>query len=165
MRFCGFILFGFLLAAQASFAVVFKVSSIPAYTPVNASLYIVGSFNSWDPADSAYMLQKVGNEYIVKVTQNTFEYKFTQRSFSSVEGSSNGTYIPNKTYTLCLCDTFEIEIFSWEVCHVDFSTMCRVQYKNPKNRCSIVKRVLKTLKKIICCILMGGPGKGNNVII
>ena len=51
------------------------------------------------------------------------------------------------------------------ICKVDFPTMYRVQYKNPKNGCLSVKSVLWTLKKTILTTHMEVLGNDNNVII
>ncbi|MBK6700580.1 MAG: hypothetical protein IPG55_11910 [Saprospiraceae bacterium] len=36
------------------------IKNIPASTPSNASIYIAGSFNNWNPANQAFKLVQVG---------------------------------------------------------------------------------------------------------
>ena len=50
-----------------------------------------------------------------------------------------------------------------EVCKVDFSTMYRVQYKNPKEWVFVCKECLIDVKKTIRCILMGELGNENGL--
>ena len=95
-----------------------KVTSIPPTTPANSGIYIVGSFNNWAPGDPNYKLT-AGSDGVLSVTINpapgTVEYKFTRGNWDSVEGNSNGGYLPNRTYQYAGGEqTLSLTIASWE---------------------------------------------------
>ena len=95
-----------------------KVTSIPPTTPANSNVYIVGSFNNWAPGDPNYKLT-AGSDGVLSVTINpapgTVEYKFTRGNWDSVEGNSNGGYLPNRTYQYAGGEqTLSLTIASWE---------------------------------------------------
>jgi predicted alpha/beta superfamily hydrolase len=77
------------------------VSSVPSSTPPEADIYIAGSFNGWDPGTAAYLLTDHQNgTYSITFTPapGLLEFKFTRGSWANVEGTAEGTYIPNRTY-------------------------------------------------------------------
>ncbi|MCB0642848.1 MAG: hypothetical protein KDC44_14465, partial [Phaeodactylibacter sp.] len=72
---------------------VIRVRSIPTNTPADASIYIVGNFNRWHPADPRYELElQTDGTYQVSVPvwMDTLEYKFTRGSWKTVEGRKSG---------------------------------------------------------------------------
>lgn len=88
-------------APQAD-SVTFRVS-VPANTPSSGPVYIAGTFNSWNAADSAYQLTK-GSDGVYSITLNlpagtAVEYKFTRGSWTTVEATSGGGDISNRTLT------------------------------------------------------------------
>ncbi|WP_275422805.1 carbohydrate binding domain-containing protein [Paenibacillus mucilaginosus] len=88
-------------AAGAS-TLTFKVT-VPSNTPAGDSLYVAGSFNSWNAADPASKLVKQADgTYTVTlpIAEGTaVQYKITRGSWETVEVSSTGTDIANRTYT------------------------------------------------------------------
>ena len=77
------------------------VSSVPASTPPDADIYIAGSFNGRDPGDPNYILtdhQDGTYSITFNPTPGLLEFKFTRGSWANVEGTAEGTYIPNRTY-------------------------------------------------------------------
>ncbi len=77
------------------------ISSIPASTPPDADIYIAGNFNGWDPGAAAYLLTDNNDgTYSITFTPSPglLEFKFTRGSWANVEGTAQGTYIPNRTY-------------------------------------------------------------------
>ena len=79
-----------------------QVTSIPATTPPGSSIFIAGNFNGWDPGNPAYQLTDLQNgTYSITFTPSpgTLEFKFTRGSWETVEGTSAGGYIPNRSYT------------------------------------------------------------------
>ncbi len=76
------------------------LSSVPANTPPEATLYIAGSFNGWDPGQSAYALTNhMDGTYSItfEPAPGTLEFKFTRGSWATVEGSAEGGFRPNRT--------------------------------------------------------------------
>lgn len=77
------------------------VTSVPSSTPPNEDIYIAGNFNGWDPGLAEYILTDNQNgTYSITFTPNPglLEFKFTRGSWANVEGTAQGTYIPNRTY-------------------------------------------------------------------
>ena len=111
----------FLLLFVSSIAlsqITFK-AEIPSNTPANASLYLTGSFNNWNPADPAYLLQFDNSSGLYQVTipqgTGTLECKFTRGSWATVEGNATGGYLPNRTFTFINGPQLIIlPILSWE---------------------------------------------------
>ena len=76
------------------------VSSVPAETPPEATLYVAGSFNGWDPGQSTYALTNhMDGTYSITFTPSpgTHEFKFTRGSWATVEGNAEGGFRPNRT--------------------------------------------------------------------
>ena len=98
----------------------FVITEIPANTPKDATLYIAGNFNNWDPGDENHQLRRqVDGTYRVTVVSdlNRLEYKFTRGDYDSVEGQENGKTRPNRLiYRNEMIDNENIEakIISWE---------------------------------------------------
>lgn len=83
-------------------SVTFKVT-VPGSTPANAQVYLSGSFNAWNAADPAYLLAR-GNDGVYSITLNlpagtAVTYKLTRGSWGTVETTSSGADIANRTLT------------------------------------------------------------------
>ncbi|KXK40516.1 MAG: putative hydrolase of alpha/beta superfamily protein [Bacteroidetes bacterium OLB9] len=95
-----------------------KVVAIPASTPPNSSIYIAGNFNSWDPGSSEFKLeQDAQGVYAITFapSMSNLEFKFTRGSWDNVEGTAQGSYIPNRTLTYHGGEqTIEFSIAGWE---------------------------------------------------
>lgn len=78
-------------------SVMFNVT-VPEYTPVTDSVYIVGSFNDWVPGELT--MNKVADyawQLIMELAENTtFEYKYTRGNWDTVEKDPNGAEIDNR---------------------------------------------------------------------
>ena len=115
----SFAAFFFLLlyASGIQAQVTFKIVSFPGSTPQNATIFIAGSFNGWSPGDPAYTLtlnDANQPEITLPAGSGSIEFKFTRGSWESVEGTENGTFIPNRTFNYGNGQTFEITILGWE---------------------------------------------------
>lgn len=83
-------------------SVTFRVS-VPGSTPANAQVYLTGSFNSWNAADAAYLLTR-GSDGVYSITLNlpagsAVTYKLTRGSWATVETTSSGAELANRTLT------------------------------------------------------------------
>jgi predicted alpha/beta superfamily hydrolase len=114
-------LFSLLLAlvgftAQAQ--VTFKITAVPANTPANATLYIAGSFNSWDPGSAAHALTHNADgsyQITLPAATGTMEYKFTRGAWASVETTASNGQVPNRTYTFGTAPaTVLVQVLNWE---------------------------------------------------
>ena len=78
------------------------VTSVPTTTPAEDHIFVVGSFNDWNPADSVYKLTRRpdGTHYIRLPFRGDFDYKFTRGSWKKVEGSYNGEAIDNREFRM-----------------------------------------------------------------
>lgn len=106
------------MAWTVSFAqLTIKISAVPPNTPAGSSIYVAGSFNTWNAADPAKILTKSGNTWSITFTPptGTVEFKFTRGSWATVEGNANGTYLPNRTTTYNgTAKTLDLTVESWE---------------------------------------------------
>lgn len=98
--------------------VTLKITSLPANTPSNAVIYLAGSLNSWNAADSNYVMQSdgLGNlQIVIPQGSGTVEYKFTRGSWATVEGNAAGGFLPNRSFTFTGGpQTINMAIQSWE---------------------------------------------------
>lgn len=113
------ILFIILIFSNIVFAqVTLKITSIPYNTPQNATIYLAGALNNWNPSSSAYIMQSDGlGAYLITIPEGvgTSEFKFTRGTWSSVEGNASGTYLPNRNFTFTgNPQTINLSILSWE---------------------------------------------------
>lgn len=97
----------------------FVVTELPVNTPHDASLYITGTFNKWNPADGRYQLQRQADgTHRITVYANApqLEYKFTRGSWQSVEGNESGKIRSNRTVTRREAEAGDIDILirNWE---------------------------------------------------
>ncbi|MBK8555192.1 MAG: alpha/beta hydrolase [Lewinellaceae bacterium] len=94
------------------------LTAVPANTPANANIYIVGNFNNWDAADPNYILTPQGNgQYSITINPSpgALEFKFTRGGWNTVEGNASGAYLPNRTYTYSgQPSNLNLTIASWE---------------------------------------------------
>jgi predicted alpha/beta superfamily hydrolase len=115
-----------LMSAQGMAQLTFVVDDIPANTPDGASIYVVGTFNGWDPGDPAYeLMENVDGDFEITFTptSGTLEFKFTRGSWETVEGNENGGFLPDRTYSYDGSQTTEVfQILSWEDIGGDNST-------------------------------------------
>ncbi|MEZ4903802.1 MAG: helix-turn-helix domain-containing protein [Spirosomataceae bacterium] len=98
----------------------FVITKIPNNTPKDATIYITGNFNGWDPGDENYQLSRqVDDTYRVTIVTDVerLEYKFSRGDWSSIEGQENGKVRPNRLLYKNKTpnnDNIPIEIQSWE---------------------------------------------------
>ncbi len=118
---------------QTKAQITFIVDTIPAYTPGNDTLYLVGNFNDWNPRDTAYRMQKnaAGHFFIQGHRMlRPIEFKITRGDWSKVEGSELGLTIDNRIYNQNnKQDTIRIQVQSWEdlVDHIPFDKKIKLK--------------------------------------
>lgn len=77
------------------------VNAIPLQTPDMDDIYIAGSFNNWNPGQQNYKLTKNQDGHFsisLQVSPGTYQFKFTRGSWATVEGTSDGKVISNRSY-------------------------------------------------------------------
>jgi AraC-like DNA-binding protein len=99
----------------------FIIKKLPKNTPHDATFYIAGNFNNWNPQHNAYKLQKQsdGTYRVTVVTDlNRLEFKFTRGTWGSVEGRASGKARANRIIKrddhVLNIDAIEVQIESWE---------------------------------------------------
>ncbi len=96
----------------------FIVRNIPKNTPEDATLYVSGNFNNWNPANPAYKLHKQEDgsyRLLVYSDLSRLEFKFTRGSWKSVEGRESGKARPNRVALKeGITQDVEVNILSWE---------------------------------------------------
>lgn len=95
------------------------VTEVPPNTPHDASIYITGNFNDWDPSDEQYKLQlNEHGDYVITISTelDTLVYKFTRGNWSSVEGYGSGRPKGNRVFYRGEAESQTIEntIEAWE---------------------------------------------------
>lgn len=96
----------------------FIVQSIPDYTPVDDHIFVAGSFNGWNPADSNYkLMQNEAQQWVVEMPQqnqgNTISFKFTRGDWNKVEKGVNGEEIADRQFEYGNGDTVYFDIANW----------------------------------------------------
>ena len=91
-----------LLNFTAHAQVTFRLTAVPANTPANATIYMAGSFNNWNPGSPAHALayNAADGSYQLTLPAGTgvLEYKFTRGSWATVETSATNGAVPNRRY-------------------------------------------------------------------
>lgn len=92
------------------------LGKIPANTPADASVYISGAFNSWNPGNRHYIFEKKPDGkyyYTFENRSSRFEFKITRGSWRNEEADMYGNAMPNRTNEGAVGDTLVIEIKNW----------------------------------------------------
>ena len=102
----------------------FSISPLPGQT-LGDTMFIAGSFNSWNPADKNYRLQKdasarlndsvgQGNYFLeTKLADGMYEFKITGGSWTKVECRKNGADIQNRVLKLSSDTTIHAVVEEW----------------------------------------------------
>ena len=109
---------GFLFVQLFSFAqyrITFLIDSLPVYHQPDQKVYLVGSFNNWDPMDKKLVLGTLGNYYgiTIELPRGMFEYKFTKGGWDKVESLDGGISTANRTIQVEADDTIHVTIQNW----------------------------------------------------
>jgi hypothetical protein len=82
---------------QPTFIII--VRKLPKNTPFDASIYVMGDFNNWNPADISHKLTKqVDGSYrtIIYGSRPQIQFKFTRGTTYSVESKPGGRLLTNR---------------------------------------------------------------------
>ncbi|HTD99558.1 MAG TPA: alpha/beta hydrolase-fold protein [Mucilaginibacter sp.] len=115
--FCAFLLFSqsFLLFGQLK--ITFKTGKIPPVNGANASLFLAGDFNNWNPGDKAFELTRneAGGYQLLKVLpKGVYNFKITRGSWQTVECNATGRAIGNRGITISNDTTVTLNIEGWQ---------------------------------------------------
>jgi predicted alpha/beta superfamily hydrolase len=93
------------------------ISSVPQLTPLRDTLYVAGSFNGWNPRDENYRMESGPNGYSVLIqgtNGSSYSYKITRGSWPTVEGSSTGGFIADRSLIFQNGSSLSIGVAGWE---------------------------------------------------
>ena len=93
-----------------------EITSLPANDPTISSIFIAGSFNSWNPQNKNFQFQKNEKGYFLELSLNagSYEYKVTRGGWDKVECSKEGKDIGNRTLKVAANENIEINIEGWK---------------------------------------------------
>jgi len=97
-----------------------KIISLPENTPIDASLYVVGSFNGWSPGDPDFKMERDSNGHFrttIPIRTNITEFKISRGSWNTIESRENGLARPNRLFNYAKDnkkDLLQLEVANWE---------------------------------------------------
>jgi len=104
------------LPVTAQEKVRIEISSLPSNNPTGSSIFIAGSFNSWNPQDKNFQFQKSEKGYFLELSLNTgsYEYKITRGGWDKVECTKEGKDVGNRTLKVVAGANVEISVEGWK---------------------------------------------------
>ncbi|MFT6867316.1 MAG: putative alpha/beta superfamily hydrolase [Cyclobacteriaceae bacterium] len=93
------------------------LESIPDSAQPNATIYLAGNINGWNPKDEKFKFveDEKGSQWLhTPLAEGVLEYKFTRGSWESTEVDQQGNSLPNRAYTFAKEDTLHLTISGWE---------------------------------------------------
>lgn len=109
------LLFIFPGSLLAQYKVTFLANVLPSLNSTD-SIFIAGNFNSWNPADKNYLLERNKNgisTITIFLTGGNYDYKFTRGSWQKGETDASGKSISNRLLSLKSDTTISIKILGW----------------------------------------------------
>jgi metallo-beta-lactamase class B len=96
-----------------------RLTSVPANTPANATLYIAGSFNGWNPGSATWAFTRTpAGQYEVLLptsVSGTIEFKFTRGTWATVEADAQFNDIANRRLTIgATPTTVDLAVANWK---------------------------------------------------
>lgn len=113
--FLSFLVFLFSINANAQHKVHFVFRKLPPYHNTNDTIFLVGSFNRWNPHDKNFSTNGADekNGITIDLPKGMFEYKFTLGSWDGVESGNGGFPTENRLLTVEKDTTVLVEIDHW----------------------------------------------------
>lgn len=99
----------------AQYKVSFIISKLPAYQKVSEKIYLVGSFNNWNPHDEKFILHQNRGKYgiTIDLPKGMYDYKFTEGGWNKVEALEGGFPSENRKVKVESDTTINVEIQHW----------------------------------------------------
>jgi predicted alpha/beta superfamily hydrolase len=93
-----------------------EINTLPSNNPVNSSIFIAGSFNSWNPQNKNFQFQKNEKGYFLELSLNagSYEYKITRGGWDKVECTKEGKDVGNRTLKVDTDANVEISVEGWK---------------------------------------------------
>ncbi|WP_044221467.1 helix-turn-helix domain-containing protein [Flammeovirga pacifica] len=112
-----FILLLFSFSLFASDHITITIKHLPDYTPKDTEVFLVTSYNNWNPSDENFQLKKNANgEFFITLQKRDkpFQYKFTRGTWLEVEGNDIGEIKQNRWYDPEGPQQIDVVIMSWQ---------------------------------------------------
>ena len=96
---------------------VLRVTRVPATTLPTDTLFVAGSFNSWNPHAAAYALTRnPDGSYQIDLPPSlgAVEYKFTRGSWETVEIDEKNQQVTNRKATLSPAREIHHQVLAWD---------------------------------------------------
>lgn len=84
---------------------------------VTDGIFVAGSFNKWNPADSNGAFKNENGKWVVTINNlspDTYQFKCTRGSWQKTEATENGKDIANRSVTLMGDTTIKIAVEKWK---------------------------------------------------
>lgn len=103
------------LVSTAQYKVTFVFDKLPSYQKPSDKIYLVGSFNNWNPHDEKFQMKIINAKpgITIELSKGMYEYKFTEGSWESVESSDKGFPTANRNIVVGNDTTIHVEIENW----------------------------------------------------
>jgi hypothetical protein len=99
---------------QASFT--FRVAA-PNTTPATDVVYLTGDFQGWDPGDPDFALTQLPDDrweiHLTLPEGQLMEFKFTRRTWATIERGPTGEEIPNRTILPADGQLYDFDVARW----------------------------------------------------
>ena len=104
------------LSVTAQQKIRIEIVSLPSNDPANSSIFIAGSFNSWNPQNKDFQFQKNENGYFLELSlkAGSYEYKITRGGWDKVECTKEGKDVGNRTLKVDANINVEVSIEGWK---------------------------------------------------
>jgi len=106
----------FTLSVLSQQKIRIEINSVPANSPANSSIFIAGSFNSWNPQHKNFQFQKNEKGYFIELSLNMgfYEYKITRGGWDKVECTNEGKDVGNRTLKVDADERIELYVEGWK---------------------------------------------------
>lgn len=103
------------MVSTAQYKVTFVFDKLPSYQKPSDKIYLVGSFNNWNPNDEKLQMKIINAKpgITIELAKGMYEYKFTEGSWESVESADKGFATANRNVVVENDTTIHVEIEHW----------------------------------------------------
>lgn len=101
---------------KAQYRVRIELSDIPAM-PATESIFVAGSFNGWNPIDTAFRIAVSDTITYIdfpRPLQGSISFKFTRGSWGNVECNADGSDISDRSLNLVSDTVIRCQIAAWK---------------------------------------------------
>ncbi|HUS00569.1 MAG TPA: alpha/beta hydrolase-fold protein [Chitinophagaceae bacterium] len=132
-----FFLCAFVNAGSAQINVTFVLKQRPPLH-TSDSIFIAGSFNTWNPSDNRYLIlpgDPTTSSFNIRLNPGNYEYKFTRGAWNKVETNKDGKDVANRTLTITKDTVVQVEINGWRD---DFKTAAVIRKHTASPQVSVL---------------------------